>query len=76
MSCLSKTNLQVTVGVGVPRLAGIHLKSLHILRCQHANFPAAKSAWRKQWGTKGEQEEARDVDFSCDQWRRENRLFA
>ena len=48
---------------------------LYILRSQYANFPAAQSAWRKQWGTMGEQEEARDVGFSCDQWGRENRLF-
>ena len=50
------------------------IASLQILRCQHANFPAAQSAWQKQWGAKGEQEEARDVGFSCDQWGRENRF--
>ena len=47
-------------GVGVPAFSGHRFKKLlHILRCQHANFPAAESAWRKQWGTKGEQGEAR-----------------
>ena len=75
MSCLSKANLQITVGVGVPACSGHRFKNLHILRSQYANFPTAESAWRKQWGTKGEQEEVRDTGFSCDQWGCENRLF-
>ena len=75
MSCLSKANLQITVGGGSARVQRASFKKLlHILRCQHANFPAAESAWRKQRGTKGEQKEARDVRFGCDQWCRENRF--
>ena len=48
-------------------LKNLLLALLYILRWQYANFPVAKSAWQKQWGTMGEQEEARDLGFSCDQ---------
>ena len=53
MSCISKANLQITVGVGVLACSGHPFTNLYILRCLHANFPAAKSAWQKTMGNKG-----------------------
>ena len=38
MSCLSKANLQITAGVGVPAFSGHPFKNLQILICLYDNL--------------------------------------